>query len=278
LGNRRRGLIGGYIFQLLPELLPDARVIGLTRRDLDLADAGAVEAAFARDTPDLVIHCAGLTRTPECEVQPALARKLNVEVTAHLAELTAGSKLVFMSTDRVFDGRSGPYVESAPVNPTDVYGRTKAEAEELVLRHPGHMVIRTSLNGGTSPTGDRGFNEQMRRAWAEGKELSLFVDEFRNPVHAGITARAVCELALAGCAGIYHVAGSERLSRWEIGVLLAKRWPQLNPRTRPASLAEFQGPARAPDLELDCRKASGHLSFPLPGFSDWLAANPGVVF
>jgi dTDP-4-dehydrorhamnose reductase len=272
------GLIGGYVARSLSELLPKARIIQLTRSDLDLTDYEAVTCAFRRDQPDLVVHCAALTRTPECEVKPELARKLNVEVTAHLARLSAGRNFVFMSTDRVFDGRSSPYKERDAPNPTDVYGRTKAEAEQLVLADPAHLVIRTSLNGGTSPTGDRGFNEQMRQAWAQGTELALFTDEFRCPVHAEITAKAVCELALRGCAGIYHVAGSERLSRWDIGVLLAERWPGLNPRLRPVSLAEFKGPPRAPDLELDCEKAAAQLSFPLPRMSDWLRAHPAEEF
>jgi len=272
------GLIGPYVARRLVEMLPRARIIPLLRRDLDLTDFPAVTERFERDRPDLVVHCAALTRTPECESKPELARKLNVDVTSHVAELAADKEFVFMSTDRVFDGRSAPYKESDPANPKDVYGETKALAERVVLANPRHLVIRTSLNGGTSPTHDRGFNEQMRQAWKEGKTLTLFTDEFRCPIHAGVTARALCELAIQGDTGVYHVAGTERLSRWDLGDLMAGRWPQLNPHIQAASVAEFKGPPRAPDLELDCSKASARLSFPLPRFSEWLQEHPVEEF
>jgi dTDP-4-dehydrorhamnose reductase len=88
----------------------------------------------------------------------------------------------------------------------------------------------------------------------------------------------VWDLTGKNCAGIFHVAGAERLSRWQIGQLLAKRWPELNVKIEPASAGDFTGPSRAPDTSLDISKAQAVLSEPLPGFSEWLAANPGEMF
>jgi dTDP-4-dehydrorhamnose reductase len=146
-------------------------------------------------------------------------------------------------------------------------------AERIVLANPRHWVIRTSLNGGTSPTGDRGFNEQLRRAWQVGQRLKLFTDEFRCPIPAAVTARAVWELVSQNQRGLFHVAGSERLSRWQIGQLIAARWPQLSPKFEPVSLKECQGVPRAPDTSLNCGKAQQLLSFPLPGLTDWLTTH-----
>jgi dTDP-4-dehydrorhamnose reductase len=254
--------------------MPEARVAALTRQRLDLAEFSAVRAAFRRDNPQLVIHCAALSRSPECEANPALARRLNVEVTALLAELAVEIPLVFLSTDLVFDGRTGNYDEAAPVNPLSVYAETKAAAEQILLANPNHTVIRTSLNGGTSPTGDRGFNEQMRRAWQAGQTMRLFTDEFRSPIPAEVTARAIWELAAQNRPGLYHVAGSERLSRWQIGQLLAVRWPDLRPQIEPGSLKQYRGAPRAPDTSLNCAKAQKLLSFHLPGLTEWLSAHP----
>ena len=159
-------------------------MVALTRDCLDMTDASAVRATFRLQAPQLVIHCAALSRSPECQANPALAHTLNVEVTALLAELAANIPLVFLSSDLVFDGRTGNYDETAPVNPLSVYAETKVSAEQIILANPKHTVIRLSLNGGTSPAGDRGFNEQMRRAWQAGQTLRLFTDEFRSPIPA----------------------------------------------------------------------------------------------
>src|SRR5581483_4698908 len=162
---------------------------GLTRHDFDLTDYPALRRRFHEEEPRLIIHCAALSKSTACQANPALARQLNVEVTARLAELATDIPLIFFSTDLVFDGLQGNYDESAPVNPLSVYAETKVAAEQLVLANPKHTVIRTSLNGGNSPTGDRGFNEEMRHAWQQGRTLNLFVDEFRCPIAASETAQ-----------------------------------------------------------------------------------------
>jgi dTDP-4-dehydrorhamnose reductase len=272
------GLIGSYLVRSAPHFVPDANVAALTRDRLDLTDSPAVRAAFRRDDPQLVIHCAALSRSPDCEANPALARRLNVEVTALLAELAAETPFLFLSSDLVFDGRAGYYDEAATVNPLGIYAETKVAAERILLSNPKHTIIRTSLNGGASPSGDRGFNEQMRRAWQAGKTLRLFTDEFRAPIPAEVMAHAIWELAAQNRPGLFHVAGSERLSRWQIGQLVAARWPQLNPRIEPGSLKEYQGAPRAPDTSLNCAKAQQLLSFPLPGLTKWLAAHPHESF
>jgi dTDP-4-dehydrorhamnose reductase len=270
------GLIGNYLVHTAP--LPAGRARALTRAELDLRDFEAVRRAFQQDAPQLIIHCAALSNTTACEKDPSLARLLNVEVTALLADLARDIPFIFFSTDLVFDGQRGDYAETDPVHPLSVYAETKLAAENIVLANPRHSVIRTSLNGGASPTGDRGFNEQLRRAFQEGKTLTLFTDEFRCPIPAVVTARATWELAGRNQPGLYHIAGSERLSRWQIGQLLAARWPQFNPKIQPESLATYRGAPRSPDTTLNCAKAQELLSFPLPRLSEWLAAHPSEVF
>jgi dTDP-4-dehydrorhamnose reductase len=272
------GLIGGYLASLAARNAPGWQVRPLLRGELDLADGPQVCALFRKEQPDAIFHCAALSRSPECQGNPTLARKLNVEVTKNLSELARDIPFIFFSSDLVFDGRIGNYDESSRVNPLSVYAETKVAAEEVVLSNPRHVVIRTSLNGGTSPSGDRGFNEQMCNAWKAGQTLHLFTDEFRCPIHAGVTARAAWELLEKNQAGLYHLAGSERLSRWQIGELLAPRWPQLNPKMVATSLKEYQGAPRAPDTSLNCGKAQKLLSFQIPGLTDWLHDHPNELF
>ena len=272
------GLIGHCLAQTAPEHARGWEVMRLTRSRLNLEDFAAVRAAFGAEQPQLVLHCAAISGSTDCERDPVRARQVNVAVTARLAELAADIPFVFFSTDLVFDGRKGNYVEGEPPNPLGTYAETKVLAEPAVLRNPRHTVVRTSLNGGTSPTGDRGFNEQMRLAWKAGRVLKLFTDEYRSPIAAPLTARAVWELVARNQPGLYHIAGSERLSRWEIGQLLAARWPQLNPRLEASSLRDYTGAPRAPDTTLSCAKVQPLLSFPLPDFTRWLAAHPDEEF
>jgi dTDP-4-dehydrorhamnose reductase len=272
------GLIGNYLADLAMSSAPGWQVRPLVRGELDLADTTNVCALFRQEQPDAIFHCAALSRSPDCQANPRLAYRINVEATRVLCELAGDMPLIFFSSDLVFDGRTGNYSEGSPVNPLSVYAETKVAAEQIVLSNPRHFVIRTSLNGGTSPAGDRGFNEQIRNAWQAGETLRLFTDEYRCPLHAGVTARAAWELLEKNQPGLYHFAGSERLSRWQIGELLARRWPQLNPKIVATSLKEYKGAPRSPDTSLNSTKAQKLLSFRILGLTDWLAAHPNEVF
>ena len=272
------GLIGHHLLKVADCLARDYSVVGLNRQVLDLRDARSVRARFARESPGLLIHCAAMSSSGQCERQPVEARQINVEVTAFLADLFAQGRMVFFSTDLVFDGRKGFYTENDAPHPLGVYARTKVEAEAQVLNHPDHLVIRTSLNGGISPAGDRGFNEVLELAWRQGRITPLFTDEWRSPLPAAVTARATWELAQTHAHGIHHLAGAQRLSRLQIGELLAARHPELNPKLKACPLEDYDGPPRPADCSLDSAKAQKLLSFKLPGLAEWLEANPAEPF
>jgi dTDP-4-dehydrorhamnose reductase len=268
------GLIGNYLVQTAPRFAPRWRVRALTRADFDLLDFETVEREFKKDQPQLIIHCAAITVVSEAQKNPALAWRVNVEVTKLLAELASEIQFVFFSTDLVFDGRKGNYTETDAPNPLHFYGETKAAAEEIVLKNPRHLVVRTSLNYAASRAGNRSFNEQLRLALQTGQGMTLFTDEFRSPIPAIETARAIWELVNKNCAGIYHVAGAEKLSRWQIGRLLVKRWPEIKTKLESGSAKDFFGPPRALDTSLDISKVQNILPAPLSGLADWLAARP----
>jgi dTDP-4-dehydrorhamnose reductase len=273
------GLIGNYLVRTAPQLAPGWRVRALTRAGLDLLDLAAVAHEFKQESPQLVIHCAAMTVVAEVQKNPDHARRVNCDVTRHLSSLAAESRLVFFSTDLVFDGRRGNYAETDAVNPLTLYGETKAVAEQLVLENPRHLVVRTSINGGVSAGGNRAFNEQLRLSLrAGGQGMTCFTDEFRCPIPAVETARAVWELALKNCAGLLHLAGAERLSRWQIAQALLSRWGQAADRIRPGLAKEFAGPPRALDTSLNLARIQPILSRPLPGLTEWLAANPCADF
>lgn len=268
------GLIGHHIVQSASRFAPGWQARPMTRDVVDLCDFASVERLFREERPGLIIHCAAMSRVGDCESNPGLAELTNVRATAHLCGLGAEIPLVFFSSDLVFDGAKGGYVETDAVNPLSVYAETKVRAEAGVLRNPLHTVVRTSLNAGVSPTGNRSFTEDMRRTWERGQTLSLFTDEYRNPIHVESTARAVWALVQKNQPGLYHLAGRERMSRWEIGQQLARRWAPLEARMMPTSLRNYQGPRRSPDTSMSSATLQAMLNFPLPGLREWMAANP----
>ena len=270
------GLIGNQVAQLgrteFSGTLGGVRP--LTRADLDLTDFAAVERLFAAERPSAVIHCAAMSKSPACQRDPGAAWRVNHASTVHLATLAGEIPFLLMSTDLVFDGRKGRYVEDDPVNPLSVYAETKVAAERAVLANPRHLVVRTSLNFGRSPGGRSAFNEEMREAWRSGRTLDLFVDEFRSPIPVGATADALWRLVAGGHRGMFHVAGSERLSRLEIGKVVAaglrRDEPAIATPIRPGTLKDYMGPPRSPDTSLDSGKAERALGVRLPVFGAWM--------
>lgn len=264
------GLIGQYVVKSAARWGPGWEVQGLSRADLDLTDHAAAELAWQRLKPSIVIHCAALSRTKDCEQNPQLARRINVEATAHLARLSKHIPFIFLSSGEVFDGKTGWYSEKDAPNPINFYGKTKLEAEQLVLQNPRHTILRIVLTAGTSQNGDRSFVEDMCRAAKSGKPVTLYGDEFRCPLPAGAIARAIWELVGKDESGLFHLGGSERLSRWEIGQALLPWYPELQDRLVKGSACDHIGAPRPADLSLNCEKLQVLLSFPIPGFRSWL--------
>jgi len=273
------GLIAGYISRdLIRAQTSDNTFYFPTRQVLDLTSKQDVEKYFKAISPDIIIHCAALTNNPACEKNPDLAYLLNVESCRWICEFCPDAWIGHFSTDLVFDGSEGAYTEESPVSPIGVYAESKAESERVFLKHSKSCIIRTSLNGGVSATGDRGFNEKMRMSWASGNSTRLFVDEYRNPIPAAVTSRAVLDIMSHQLTGIFHLCGNEKLSRFEIGDLIAKRWPGLNPKILSGSIKDYSGPPRSPDCSMQCDKIKPFLSFPLPGLSEYLSSNPRTPF
>ena len=269
------GLIGHSIISTAPRWAPGWDVCGLTRQDADLTDESTVRRIWQEHQPAAVIHCAAISRPAVCEQDPELARRVNVEATALLASLAGEIPFLFFSSDQVFDGRQGWYVETDRINPINRYGETKATTEQIVLANPRHLVVRLALTAGTSPTGDRSFVEDMRRSAARGQRLTLFTDEFRSPIPAGVVARAAWALIEQKRSGLYHLGGAERLSRLEIGEALTGWYPELASHLQPGSVAGYRGPQRPPDLSMRCDKLQALLPFPLLGLRSWMTSLSG---
>jgi len=209
------GYLGHYVAAAAPatvELVAPSRA---SDPGFDLAEPAGAAAVVAALRPDVVVHLAALASMAACERDPALALRVNVHATAALCRVAP--RVVLASTDLVFAGDRAPYGAGDPPRPKSVYGRTKVRAEEAVLATRSGLVVRLPLLFGRSFSGDRGATDMIRAAAAANRRVTLFTDEYRTPLHAADAAAALWQLVLGERTGIVHVAGRERVSRWELG-------------------------------------------------------------
>jgi dTDP-4-dehydrorhamnose reductase len=222
------GQLGAYLVPALRaaghhSLFPWSRCGGGATTAVDLSDANNVAAALGSHDPDLIIHAAARSRAEEVRREPRHAWAVNVESTRQLARwcLERGRRLIFTSTDMVFDGTRGWYREDDPPRPILEYGRTKAAAEESVLEVPGGLVARISLLYGPSKAGRPSFFDSALSRLRAGEPQVFFADEYRTPLHYAKAAEALILLAEREARGIVHVAGRERVSRHELMLRVA---------------------------------------------------------
>ncbi|MGH7311661.1 MAG: SDR family oxidoreductase [Candidatus Rokuibacteriota bacterium] len=185
-------------------------------RCLDVTDAVATERLIAETAPDWIFCSAGLTHVDYCEDAPDEAYRANRDAPAAAARVAArrGARLVYYSTEYVFDGRAGPYAETDRPNPLSVYGRSKLEGEDAVLQaNPGGLVIRTTVVYGPEPQG-KNFVYQLLRRLRAGERMVVAADQRSSPTYNEDLAAASVELAERGVEGVIHVAGPAIVDRY----------------------------------------------------------------
>jgi dTDP-4-dehydrorhamnose reductase len=269
------GFLGGALLRLgaargyelgashLSQRPPDAPAAAWAA--LDIRDRKAALAALAAFRPDIVIHTAFVQYGPELMTITAVGAE---HVAAAAAEL--GCRLVHMSSDVIFDGeRADPYREDDQPDPISPYGEAKAAAERLVAAaHPGAAIVRTSLIYGFDPI-DR--QTQFALDVAAGRRADrLFSDEYRCPIYVDDLAAAIIELAEGSYAGVLNIAGAERVSRYELGTLLAQAFGY-DPAGIGAGVSAESAARRPRNCALAIGRAQALLRTPLRGVRQVLA-------
>ena len=277
------GLLGGYILaEAAQRQLPltgwssqqGTSLFGIDCVPVDLRQPKAVSLAFATVQPTHVLHAAARSSIMDCFQHPARAEAVNVAGTHLLAELCQrhGTRLLYVSTDLVFDGEHGGYGESDTPHPLSVYGRTKRQAELAVLQGTRNLVVRVSWLVGPSLSGRPTFFQQMLSALRTGQPLTLFTDEWRTPLGLPVAARVLLELLESDLTGLLHLGGSERLSRYDMGLTLAHYLGMDPGPLRQGIRAEVPAPEPRPrDVSLDSSRWRGHFPQQVwPGFAETL--------
>src|SRR5690606_24245498 len=166
---------------------------------VDLAVRSAIAPLVDAVRPDVVLHAGAVSSIAACEAAPGIAQAVNVHATAELC--ARAPAVVYVSTDLVFGGDRAPYGVRDPVRPLSVYGRSKAAGEEAVLASARGVVVRVPLLFGRSFDGRRGATDMIRAAAADDREVTLFVDEFRTPLHVADAAALLLSLCRVVGAG-----------------------------------------------------------------------------
>jgi CDP-6-deoxy-D-xylo-4-hexulose-3-dehydrase len=199
------------------------RVFPALRR-LDITDGAAVANYLTAVRPDLIFLPGALTNVDYCEDHSDEASAINAEGPGHAARAAArlGSKIVFYSTDYVFDGGEGPYDEAAPARPISVYGRSKLAGERAVAEAiEDHLIVRTTVVYGWERTSEN-FAMQVHRNLSAARSMRVAEDQLCTPTLADYLAEASIRLAQQGARGIVNVAGRDLASRTEFGRALAR--------------------------------------------------------
>lgn len=205
--------------------------------------------AFA---PDIIVHCGAMTHVDMCETNIEESYEKTVKSTLNLISLSkeCGAKMVYISTDYVFDGKNGPYREDAPVNPLSVYAKHKLEAEQAVLNAlPDALILRVTNVYGNEIRG-KNFVARIVEQCKNKQKLTLKLpyDQYASPANAWDIARAMFLLLRDGKCGIYNIGGTDYMNRVELALRVLSYFPDAAYELIPMSTAELNQPAARPLL------------------------------
>lgn len=200
--------------------------------------------------PDVIVHCGALTHVDYCEEHEEESYQKTVLSTHNMIQLAKECKarLVYISTDYVFDGNHGPYLEEAAVNPLSVYAKHKLEAEQMVCQQmPDPLVLRiTNVYGNEAR--NKNFVSRIIEQCQQKKKLvlKLPVDQYATPVNAWDVARAMFLLLRDGHQGIYHISSTDWMNRVELALRVLQCFPDAEYDLIPMLTTELQQAANRP--------------------------------
>ena len=248
------GLVGRNLLAQLKNLA-GSTVIGTYHQhhagelaSFDILDRAVVGRFFQQVQPTVVFLAAALSNVDFCELHPDLSYEANVSGVKHIVEASNAcqAKLIFFSTDYIFDGRAGPYLEEEPASPISQYGWHKALAEHHIALHAAaYLIIRTTGIYGWESQG-KNFIYRLLKTLPNGQALRVPTDQVANPTYAPNLAAATIELVNTGAHGVYNLVGCERVSRYEFALEAARQFDLDPTLIHPVSTAELNQPARRP--------------------------------
>ena len=191
---------------------------------LDICDRINLRDLINLHNPDVLINLAALTNVDFCEKNSNLAREINTNGVRNICDIFKG-KIVQLSTDYVFDGKNGPYVEEDEVFPLSVYGKTKLEAENIVLSHnSNNLIIRGNVLYDNCLSTRASFFNWVVRSLREKTPINVVYDQINNPTWAQSMAKIIGLCVEKEISGIYHWGDAEFVSRYKFAKMISKHY------------------------------------------------------
>jgi dTDP-4-dehydrorhamnose reductase len=231
----------------------------LTR--LELTEAQAVQTTFTEFRPDVVVHTAALSDVDACERHPDTAHRVNVQGTEAIAQaaVAVGARLIYISTDQVYDGAKRYYDEADVPKPLMAYGRTKLEGERRASALcPDTMILRLALMYGWGTSIRLNFVDWLVQRLRAGQEVPLFVDQYRTPLYVVQASEAIRQLIDAPeVRGTFNLGGGERINRYAFGRTFCEVFNLPLDLLKPSEMGSTTGLAARPR---DCSMNSTRIS------------------
>lgn len=234
------GLLGQKLVNLLVDR-PYTRLIASSRgpnrhpvrdgyeyKSLTLEDDIGWRDLFESERPTDLIHSAAMTQVDICEAEPERCEEVNVLAVERLLSLCKdfGTRMIYISTDFVFDGENGPYVETDATDPVNVYGASKRKAEQLIEQSGvDYVILRTVLLYGVTPAMSRSnLVLWVHKSLKAGKAIRVVSDQYRCPTLVEDLASATVSALMRKVSGIYHICGPEMYAVVDIAREVARHW------------------------------------------------------
>jgi len=272
-GNRVKAMILGGSGLLGKSLVHEWKHDQLycpSSHEVDIRNAGTLQAAVGRVRPEWIILSAAYTDVDGCETHPELAFSVNRDGALNVAQAAkrVGAKLLFLSSDYVFNGKKdSPYETEDVRDPQSVYGRSKAEAEIRLLDClPGCCIVRTSWLFGT---GGKCFPNTILRVAADRPVLDVVTDQRGCPTYAPDLARAIVSLCRRDASGIVHATNAGECSWFEFAQEILKR-AGLNNEVRPITARQIARPAPRPAYSVLSPRSLARWQVTMPAWQDAL--------
>jgi len=267
-----KGMLGRNLTDILRSSFSKDEVIGWDIEEMDIQKEDETVTKIEKLGPEIVVHTAAYTDVDGCELDKEKAFAVNAEGTKHvaLAVSKCRAKMVYLSTDYVFDGEKGePYLESDSPHPLNVYGHSKLKGEQYVQEWiKDSLIIRTEWLYG--PFGKNFVGSILQQA-REKSTLSIVNDQIGSPTYTADLAKAICELIQFDARGIFHVTNSDLCTWYAFGQAILKLSGVNRVSVLPISSKELGRPAARPSYSaLDCQKLKKETGWTMRPWSEAL--------